>query len=246
MGTSQLLIYPNQLSVNATTAGLSPGIYIGQSQWYGSPYYVPYLNASVDEFKIYHGAFSALQISALAQGLNLYLPFNESSGVVTFDATGNGNIGLLNGGASFVSGRFGNAVLLNSSNSGYVSLPTGIVSFVTDFTASAWVYLYSAQTWGRVFDFGNGTSNYMFLTTGNSNGVPRFSIVLGGCTSYNLDAPSALPILTWTNIAVTLRANVATMYINGTTVASITNVTIKPSQLGATNQNWIGRSQFSG
>ena len=35
------------------------------------------------------------------------------------------------------------------------------------------------------------------------------------------------------------------MYLDGQAVGSNTGMTIKPSDLGATTQNWIGRSQWS-
>ena len=116
---------------------------------------------------------------------------------MTADATGNGNIGQLIGGASFVAGRqpsdnpSNNAVKLNGS-SGYINLPTGIVSQVSDFTISAFIYLNSAQTWARVFDFGSGTSNYMYFTPRSANGVAQYNVLLNG-TFYSLNASAAVP-----------------------------------------------------
>lgn len=60
---------------------------------------------------------------------------------------------------------FGSAVRLNGSGQlEKVELPTGIVEDAEDFTASAWVNWSGDQTWARVFDFGSGTDNNMFLT----------------------------------------------------------------------------------
>src|SRR5216683_1579855 len=62
-----------------------------------------------------------------------------------------------------VPGEIGNAVEL-SGNGEYVNLPNGIVSGLHDFTISAWVNPSANSAWSRVFDFGTGTSNFMFLT----------------------------------------------------------------------------------
>ena len=47
-------------------------------------------------------------------------------------------------------------------------------------------------------------------------------------------------------MAVTLSGTTGTLYVDGQPVATNTNMTLNPAALGATNQNWIGRSQFSG
>ena len=163
-------------------------------------------------------------------------------GSVADDSTINNNNGTLVGGASFAAGKFGNAVKLDGS-SGYVSLPKGIVSNLTDFTISAWVYLNAQNTWSRIFDFGSGTSTYMFFTPRNGAGVARYCVFLNG-NAYNFDAQSPLPVGLWTHVAVTLKGNVSTVYINGAVIGTGV-VPVTPSQLGQTTQNWIGRSQYS-
>src|SRR4029077_14058333 len=60
-----------------------------------------------------------------------------------------------------------------------------------------------------------------------------------------LSATSALPLNTWSHIAVTLSGSTGTLYVNGTAVATNASMTLHPSNLGATTQNWIGRSQYA-
>ena len=45
-------------------------------------------------------------------------------------------------------------------------------------------------------------------------------------------------------MAVTLSGTTGTLYVDGQPVATNTNMTLTPADLGDTNQNWIGRSQF--
>ncbi len=155
---------------------------------------------------------------------------------------------ITNSGAtgSRVPGKIGNAVQL-SGNGEYADLPDGIVSGLHDFTISAWVNPSASTAWSRLFDFGTGTSDYMFLTLSAGGGPLRFAITTGGNgAEQQLNAPGTLPLNTWSQVAVTLSGSTGTLYVNGQPVATSDNMTLSPAALGATTNNWIGRSQFSG
>ena len=146
-----------------------------------------------------------------------------------------------------VPGKIGNAVKL-SGNGEYVNLPSGIASGLHDFTIATWVNVTATdQTWARIFDFGTGTSDFMFLTAsaGGTNAL-RFDIN-AGAGSQMIPASGSGPQLPtgWQHVAITLSGTTGTMWLNGVPVATNPNMTIRPADLGATNQNWIGRSQFS-
>ncbi len=157
------------------------------------------------------------------------------------DMSGNAFTATLNGSTVYTTGLKGNAISLNGSN--YASLPKGIVNSADDITIATWVKLDTAITWTRIFDIGNSTSAYMYFSPRISTGVPRFAIKNGG-TEQVIDGPSAFP-LGWTHIAVTLSGNTGKLYINGDSVSANTGMTINPSELGATINNYIGRSQFA-
>ena len=92
-----------------------------------------------------------------------------------------------------VPGKIGNAVRL-SGNGEYVDLPNGIVSGLHDFTISAWVNPSANTAWSRVFDFGTGTNDYMFLTLSAGGGPLRFAITTSGNgAEQQLNAPGTLP-----------------------------------------------------
>ena len=169
---------------------------------------------------------------------------NASSGATLTDSSGNNNPATLTGSYSFAGGVSGNALALTG---GYASLPTGIVSGVNDFTISAWVKITSLSSWSRIFDFGTGTTFNMFLTPQAGDTLkPRFAITTtGGGGEQRIDAPAALTINTWTHIAVTLSGNTGTLYINGVAVATNTGITIHPTNLGSTTQNYLGKSQYA-
>jgi sRNA-binding protein len=144
-----------------------------------------------------------------------------------------------------VPGKIGNAINL-TGNGDYVQLPNNIVNGLTDFTISAWVNPTQNLIWSRVFDFGTGTNNYMFLTVSAGGGPLRFAITTSGNgNEQQLTAPSTLPLNTWSHVAVTLSGTTGTLYVNGTAVATNANMTLHPSSLGSTTQDYIGHSQFS-
>lgn len=141
-------------------------------------------------------------------------------------------------------GKLAGALNLCGNNE-YASLPAGIVSSLNDFTVSAWVNPAANSSWSRVFDFGTGTTANMFLTL-NADGHLRFAITAssGGGEQQITDA-GALPLNTWSHVAVTVSGNTGTLYVDGQPVATNTAMTVHPSSLGSTTQNWIGRSQYS-
>jgi Concanavalin A-like lectin/glucanases superfamily/F5/8 type C domain len=144
-----------------------------------------------------------------------------------------------------VPGQFGNALRLGPVGQ-FVAMPTGIVSALNDFTISAWVNPAAVNAWARVFDFGTGTQVNMFLTVSAGGGPPRFAITTGGggAAEQVINATQPLPANQWTHFAVTLQGNTGTLYVNGQPVGTNTNMTLRPSSLGQTPNNWIGRSQY--
>ncbi len=145
-----------------------------------------------------------------------------------------------------VTGRINRGVTLASSSGQHVAVPTGVVSSLNDFTLSLWVRLATQDTWARLVDFGTGTNNYLFLATRTSAAnLPRFAIRTASVPEQVINSSVALPTGVWTHLAVTLSGSTGTLYLNGVAVGSNTGMTLTPASLGATTQNYFGRSQFS-
>ncbi|OXS59290.1 hypothetical protein B1A99_11750 [Cohnella sp. CIP 111063] len=226
-GTYQVLVDNAVVgSVNATTGGATTvNLGIGTAPSY--------------DIKLQQGGVS------LPEQLVRY-PFSESNGTSTADASGNGKTGTLNGGATFSAGQSGNAVALNGTN-GYVSMPSGIANGATDVTIAAWVKANSLSNWTRIFDIGTGTSNYMFLSPQPGGAGLRFAITTGGNgAEQQIHSTAAFPTGVWKHVAVTIAGSTGRLYVDGVQVAANASMTLNPSSLGNTTQNWLGRSQFAG
>ena len=197
--------------------------------------------AAAEEYALLGNAAKAAEMNGIAENIKAAILSQLWAGGPVTNAPAPGGTAT----GPRVAGKLGNAVRL-SGNSEYVTLPTGIVSGLSDVTVSAWVNPAATTTWTRVFDFGTGTGTYMFLTV-NAGAGPRFAITTGGAGGeQQISAPAGqLPLNTWSHLAVTLSGNTGTLYINGNAVASNTNMTLRPSSLGTTTQNWIGRSQYA-
>jgi hypothetical protein len=88
---------------------------------------------------------------------------------------------------------------------------------------------------------------YLIPQTAVTNGKStiRFGIKTSKTTQQIVTYDYAWSKNTWTHIAVTLSGDTAKMYINGNLVASNTNYTYRPSDLGITNNNYLGKGQLT-
>ena len=180
--------------------------------------------------------------------LRVHLKFDESDGTTAADATGHGWNGATVNAPVFESGRINNALTLASVSSQYATLPAGIVNGMSDTTLMTWVKTSSLATWQRIFDFGTGTTNYMFLTTqagtGGSANKLRFAIRTPTIAEQVINSSTTTPAGTWVHVAVVISGSTGTLYLNGVQTGQNTAMTLTPSSLGSTTQNYLGKSQW--
>lgn len=188
---------------------------------------------------------NSTQVSAMptcAPALVANYTFNGN----TSDSSGNANnASAYTSPVSYVTGTNGLAMVFDDIYQ-YALAPAGMMASVTNFTIASWVYLSSpSASWQRIFDFGNGTTQYMFLTPNSGSGTLRFAVTTnGGGAEQTVQTTWALPTKTWVHVAVTCNGGTATLYTNGVSVAS-GSVAIPPASFNPM-LNYLGKSQYPG
>ena len=131
------------------------------------------------------------------------------------------------------------ALNLNGSASRYLMLPAN-VGYYDRMTLSMWVYASKISNWMRIFDFGNGTDQYMFLTPSNGSEM-RLVFKNGG--EEQVLSTTKLKASGWHFVAVTLDTDSVSLYVDGQQVKS-TDITIRPTDF-LPKHNFLGWSQFA-
>ena len=151
---------------------------------------------------------TATTLSPIVGSLAHRYSFSETNGITIADSVG----GPVWNGALPNGGTFSNGVLiLSSGSSQYANLPAGIMNSLSNCTIMAWVNLSSTANWSRIFDFGNDTTTYMFLTPQNgANGTLRFAMTTNSSGGeQQINCASTLNTGGWHQVAVTLNTNLA-------------------------------------
>jgi len=182
--------------------------------------------------------------SAFAQ---LSIAVNGQASLVAryeFDGNALSSVGTLHGttigSPTYGAGHLGQAIDLDGTNHS-VTLPAGAANS-DDITIATWVNWDGGGQWQRIYDFGNGTGQYLFLTPNSGGGTLRFAIKNGG--AEQILETTQLPTGQWRQVVVTLAGNTGRLYVNGVQVATSGTMTINPSDFNPT-VNYIGDSQFA-
>jgi hypothetical protein len=160
------------------------------------------------------------------------------------DSVGGAN-GILEGGATVSGGQ-----LFLNGTSAYVELPIGnTIASLQDATFETWVtWRAPGSVYSRIFDFGQDTTSYMFLSPRMEKNTTPFVITVGGSNAEQaVNSVAQLPDSVEMHVAVVFSSNhrIIELYLNGSPSCILFNKTLQPSNLGATANNWLGRSQFS-
>ncbi len=135
--------------------------------------------------------------------------------------------------------KSGEKALAMTSGTQFLQLPYQLGN-MWEMTICTWVNMRSSSNWQRIFDFGNDTEHYMFLTPNNGSEM-RFVMKNGG--DEEILSVAKLGVYTWAHIAVTISDEAVTLYLDGKEVAKSTTMTIRPSDIKPVC-NYIGRSQY--
>ncbi len=143
--------------------------------------------------------------------------FNEGSGSTTADASGNKYTATVSG-ATWTTGKYGNAL---SFNGGTGKVVTGLTGHASQRTYMLWTYRTGpgGSSWGRMFDKNTGSSTQLVETLLNDDAarVYRYErLWSGGRGAWTIPQPSANA---WHHIAVVYdassKSNKPQIYVDG-------------------------------
>jgi hypothetical protein len=159
----------------------------------------------------------AIAPSPGANGLVAAYGFDENGGQQTADASGQFNHGTLQGATWTTSGKFGNALVFNGTSS-LVSIPNATsLELGSAMTLSAWVYPTTGLSgWHNVIK--KEVDDY-FLSASVPDGGPGGGAAAPTCCA-TARTSSALPVNTWTHLALTYNGSTLQLYRNGAVVAT--------------------------
>ena len=189
-------------------------------------------------------AGSAAVAPVATTGAYSYWDFNDSSSTYANDLWNNRKA-TFSSGVTRTPGAIRQGIKFDGTTNAYATLPSGVVGSLSDFTIAGWVKMDAGANWARMFDLGTGTNVYMFLAR-NATGYLRYAITTGGGSKeQGINANAPINTGVWVHFAITWSGNTGILYMNGLEVGRNTAITLKPSSLGTTTQNWFGRSQYS-
>ncbi|WP_326554515.1 family 43 glycosylhydrolase [Micromonospora sp. NBC_01813] len=190
-------------------------------------------------------------------GLLLHYEFDETSGTVAADSSGQGRHGTYERTPAFGTGVHGGSVKLSggtntSTTAPYVTIPNGVFAGVASTTVATWVKWDSSSTANQwIYGLGADSNRYLFSTPRSGGGVLFSAITTGSWQAEKqLRASSALTGGEWKHLAVTVDSvtRTAVMYLDGVAIARATDVTVRPADLhnaAGSDAGYIGRSLYA-
>jgi hypothetical protein len=159
-----------------------------------------------------------------AQGLVGYWPFDEGSGTIAKDYSGNGNNGTLVNGPTWTTGKVGGALSFDGVDD-YVRVPynPNLNVLNNKFTIAMWLNM-NTQTGTERYILGKfnylNSGYYIFMYSGENKVSFGFH---GGGIVWILKT-SDITYNQWQHIAVTLDGNIMKVYLNGILISSTNGV----------------------
>lgn len=185
--------------------------------------------------------------------------FEDGDGAIASDKV-RGMHGMLSDPSMWtVMGRNGGAISMNGAAPAtqFVSLPSGLLSGVDDFTIAVWVKLTGNPAWARIYDIGNGLpdpqNRFMFLTTSGFDAeatpVGLHASSYGGSAANEslISTRTFLPLNVWKHVAITGSGGSRRMYVDGFPAAVLDNgPAVSPREMEPISpSSWIGKSRFA-
>lgn len=172
-----------------------------------------------------------------------YWPLDEKNRLSLADIWNGQNMQLVSG-TQLTDAKFLSGIRLSG---GYLAMPPGIAKDWDNFTLSLWVNLDRVENWARIIDCGTGTDYNFFITAkASQTGSLRYAIKNGPSANEEvIDTEFTPNAMEWVHIVLTQEGSTGILYANGIEIGRNENLTVSPSTLGNTAQNYIGKSAYA-
>ena len=217
--------YVGTSSGESTTDIYSMGNYQGNNQNWGT----------FDEVRIYGRQLSATEVKAVYEaghahstaadetGLVGHWTFDEGSGSIAHDFSGNAHSATLSGAVSWALGKYGGAVSFTGATAYVNAGNSTALKPSTTFTVGAWIKPESGAWW-IVSNESGGKGFALFLGNGTdgtySVGTHPALMISDGSAYHSLESPNAITFGEWHHIVATFDGTTTSLYVDGVLVAS--------------------------
>jgi hypothetical protein len=151
-------------------------------------------------------------------GLVAAYGFNEASGVQVIDGSGQGNTGTISSATRTAAGKFGAALSFNGTGAWVTIADAPSLDLTTGMTVEAWVNPTSGSGWRSVVLKEN--SGGLAYALYSANNASRPTCYVHTNADVGLNGTSAVPLNTWTHLAMTYDGTTMRMFVNGVQVST--------------------------
>ncbi|MCC6301658.1 MAG: DUF4038 domain-containing protein, partial [Gammaproteobacteria bacterium] len=187
-----------------------------------------HFSGALDDVRVYDRVLDASQVLALygeSQNGSLvaHWTFDEMSGTVARDASGNGNTGTLVNGPTWVAGQLGGALSFDGIDDRIDTAKSPLDPGATDFSLALWFRVGSLDDEHFVSQTDGTGTGRVWLAKDPRNGL--YSNLGGRVTSSQF-----LPVLgQWHHAALTKSGTTLRLYVDGALRATSTGVAVEPA-----------------
>ena len=156
-------------------------------------------------------------------GLVAALGFNEGSGTIAHDTSGNGNDGTILNATWATAGRYGKAVVFNGTNAWITVADAGSLDLTTGMTLEAWVRPTTTMgTSWRAIILKERSGGLCYSLYGNTSARYPGTYINTGGNDLNVQGSATIPRNSWTHLAATYDGTTLRLYVNAALVRSAT------------------------
>jgi uncharacterized repeat protein (TIGR01451 family) len=156
--------------------------------------------------------------SQTPNGLVAAYGFNEGSGVQTTDASGQGHTGTISSATWTAAGKFGSALSFNGTSAWVTVADAASLDLTTGLTIEAWINPTSGTGWRSVI-LKEGASALAYALYSNNN-ASRPAGYVHTNSDIAVNGIAAVPLSTWTHLALTYDGATMRMFVNGVQVST--------------------------